>query len=201
MNLIQDDETLLVLPEIEFRIGQFRPVRRQFQIEVNGAGFELRGQRKGQGGFADLTRSEKPNRWKSGQEVLDNGFECSLDHYLAIMPCHSMIARFAYMGYLGPPATQHNGNSTEPTILDILVYNYYIQKSGKKFRIPRPVSRRFGVNDPQKPRLEAHARLRSCAAAQKRLRGLSSDRGRLVVSRASTFVEGRLAGNGDGPFG
>src|SRR6266705_2117701 len=92
MNLIQDHETFLVLSEIEFWIRQFRPVRRQFQVKVDGAVFQLGSQRKGQRGFADLARPEKPNRGESSQEVLNNWLDRSLNHYLAIMPCNSIIA-------------------------------------------------------------------------------------------------------------
>src|SRR5216683_326780 len=93
MNLIQDHETFLVLSEIEFWIRQFRTVRRQFQVKVDGAFFQLGSQRKGQRGFADLARPEKPNRGESSQEVLNNWLDRSLNHYLEIMPCHSIIAR------------------------------------------------------------------------------------------------------------
>src|SRR5216683_5805386 len=78
MNLIQDHEAFLVLSEIEFWIRQFRPVRRQFQVKVDGAVFQLGSQRKGQRGFADLARPEKPNRGESSQEVLNNWLDRSL---------------------------------------------------------------------------------------------------------------------------
>src|SRR6266481_2070905 len=100
MNLIHDHETFLVLSEIEFWIRQFRPVRRQFQVKVDGAFLQLGSQRKGQRGFADLARPEKPNRGESSQEVLNNWLDRSLNHYLEIMPCHSIIARLIRDGFL-----------------------------------------------------------------------------------------------------
>src|SRR5580700_1871014 len=93
MNLIQDHETFLVLSEIEFWIRQFRPVRRQFQVKVDGAVFQFGSQRQGQRGFADLARPKKPNRGESSQEVLNNWLDRSVNHYLVIMPSHSIIAR------------------------------------------------------------------------------------------------------------
>jgi hypothetical protein len=94
MNLIQDDKTCLVLSKIEFRIGQFRPVRRQFQVKVDRAVLQFGSDCKGQSGLAYLTRPEKANRGKSGQEVLNNWLDRSLNHYLAIMPLHGTIAMF-----------------------------------------------------------------------------------------------------------
>src|SRR5260370_35655632 len=98
MNLIQDHEASIVLSEIELWIRQFRPVRRQFQVKVDGAVFQLGSQRKGQRGFADLARPEKPNRGGSSQQVLNNWLDRSLNHYLEIMPCHSIIAKCVRYG-------------------------------------------------------------------------------------------------------
>jgi len=55
--------------------------------------FSSEASEKGQRGFADLARPEKPNRGESSQEVLNNWLDRSLNHYLEIMPCHSIIAR------------------------------------------------------------------------------------------------------------
>src|SRR5258708_20847909 len=109
MNLIQDHETFLVLSEIEFWIRQFRPVRRQFQVQVDGAGFQLGSQGKGQRGFADLARPEKPNRGESSQEVFNNGLDRSFNHYLEIMPCHSIIARSIRVRSLSVEYNYQNG--------------------------------------------------------------------------------------------
>ena len=62
-----------MLSEIEFWIRQFRPVRRQFQVKVDGAVFQFGSYRKGQRGFADLARPEKPDRGKSVKRSLITG--------------------------------------------------------------------------------------------------------------------------------
>jgi hypothetical protein len=64
VDFIQNDQFILMLMEVEFRVGQFGPVGRQFQIEINGFGAETIGHCVSQSGFANLARPDQDYRWK-----------------------------------------------------------------------------------------------------------------------------------------
>src|SRR5215469_6842401 len=95
MYLVENDQLVLVLAEITFRIGESRPVGNRFEIEVQGtAGIP---HFKGEGGFADLTRSQQGN----GRVVVDRlqklPIDSSLNHPCNYgVPCHNCKVKKGY---------------------------------------------------------------------------------------------------------
>src|SRR5260370_12734220 len=68
VNLIEDDESLFMLREVEFRLGQLCPVGRKLQVEVESLLPELFCQGVCERSFAHLPRPEQRHGTKLLQE-------------------------------------------------------------------------------------------------------------------------------------
>ena len=68
MHLVEDDQALLVICQVELRVGKSGTVRGRFQVEVDGVRrlTNLEGQRR----FADLARTEQSNSGVLGKQTL-----------------------------------------------------------------------------------------------------------------------------------
>ena len=64
MDFIEDDQAILMLRQVEFRLRQLGAIGWQLQIEVERLFSHFLGQRKGESRLAHLSRAKQGHGWK-----------------------------------------------------------------------------------------------------------------------------------------
>ena len=92
LDFVQHDQAVFLGTEIELRIGELCPMRRQLEIQIDGRGPKLLDDPPRQGRLADLTRAQHGDGRKTREQVADAGFGQTVNH-TALLPCRGIFAR------------------------------------------------------------------------------------------------------------
>ena len=92
LDFVQHDQAVFLGTEIELRIGELCPMRRQLEIQIDGRGPKLLDEPPRQGCLADLTRAQHGDGRKTREQVADTGFGQTVNH-TALLPCRGIFAR------------------------------------------------------------------------------------------------------------
>src|ERR1035441_5990760 len=91
MDLVEDNQPVFVLCQVQFRLGHFGSVGRQFQVQIEGLLPWRRSQCRGERSFAHLPRSKNRNSGKLFEQARHLGLYLARNHHLVIMPYYIII--------------------------------------------------------------------------------------------------------------